>query len=285
MAAAAGLVTVFQASAAFADAMSSPVVNTAQTIGSAGVVLTVASAAAYGGILLLQRAMEGFSGQPGSASYSSTHKHTRNGGNTPAFALGIPSGPATLPFQPADPKPASPLPRPHQGHNTSRFSQAPVELDVSTTSRPSAPPQNIAATEALPADADQQQKEDDLAAEFSAAAEASGVMLDESEKSATVESQQAEYNARLKVIRMEANRKAAEEARRQLLRQRALDNMQPEPQPVPAASPRTSRAFQGPLAGFASFFASLVAWLQAMWQQLSQAIIRRQQSRTARSAT
>ena len=257
MAAAAGLVTVFQASAAFADAMSSPVVNTAQTIGSAGVVLTVASAAAYGGILLLQRAMEGFSGQPGSASYSSTHKHTRNGGNTPAFALGIPSGPATLPFQPADPKPASPLPRPHQGHNTSRFSQAPVELDVSTTSRPSAPPQNIAATEALPADvsaaqaasdppgpddslfspargkplqavfrngrgcsghsraavdfvsdllsaitepapesdtaklptvvqADQQQKEDDLAAEFSAAAEASGVMLDESEKSATV---------------------------------------------------------------------------------------------------
>lgn len=41
------------------------------------------------------------------------------------------------------------------------------------------------------------------------------------------EQQQAEYNARLKVIRQEANRKAAEEARRHQLRQRALDHMQP----------------------------------------------------------
>lgn len=45
-----------------------------------------------------------------------------------------------------------------------------------------------------------------------------------------VEQQQAEYNARLKVIRLEANRKAAEEARRHQLRQRALDHMQPASQ-------------------------------------------------------
>ncbi|KAK9837637.1 hypothetical protein WJX74_001809 [Apatococcus lobatus] len=138
----------------------------------------------------------------------------------------------------------------------------------------------------------QEHKAADLVSEFAAAAEAAGDLLGAAEKeSMTAEQQQAEYNARLKVIRIEASRKAAEEARRHQLRQRALDHMQPashefQQQPVPAAVLRKAQTPPGNqyLAGLATFLASLLAWLQAMWQRLVQTVTGLSRSRFSPSS-
>ncbi|KAK9844250.1 hypothetical protein WJX84_008074 [Apatococcus fuscideae] len=116
-------------------------------------------------------------------------------------------------------------------------------------------------------------------------------LLSREKESMTAEQQQAEYNARLKVIRIEASRKAAEEARRHQLRQRALDHMQPashefQQQPVPAAVLRKAQTPPGNqyLAGLATFLASLLAWLQAMWQRLVQTVTGLSRSRFSPSS-
>lgn len=138
--AAAGLSTVLLANPALADLDHSSVVNTAQQFGVAGVAMVTASAATYGGILLMQHMLKGFGGQqrqhqphysPRSTSYA-----RREGGNVPAFAFGGPSGtpsPTTLSFQQAPSKPlASPAAVP-----------APAHTRPAAKSKPSSKPSNI----------------------------------------------------------------------------------------------------------------------------------------------
>ncbi len=112
-AAAAGLSAAFQANPVLADTLSHPVVNTAQSFGSVGVVLVTASAAAYGGILILQQTLKSLQTQPSarSATQLSTDDHRRTGANSPSWALSTPTGPsslASLSFQESPVKRASP---------------------------------------------------------------------------------------------------------------------------------------------------------------------------------
>ena len=101
LAAAAGLSAAFHANPALANSLDHPVVNTAQGLGSAGVALVTASAAAYGGVLILQHVLKGLTSQQqqtGPRSFSPT-RHPENLGRTgssPAWALGVPSGAVTI---------------------------------------------------------------------------------------------------------------------------------------------------------------------------------------------
>ena len=100
VAAATGLSTLFVANPALAD-FDPAVLNTAQQLGTAGVAMVVSSAAAYGGVLLVQHMLKGFAQgaqqhqQQQQAHYTPEHtsiSHARKGGNVPAFAFGGTSG-------------------------------------------------------------------------------------------------------------------------------------------------------------------------------------------------